>query len=404
MGWSSWSLEATSYPGYGGMNWLTAEHVKEQSDTLHKTLQKYGYNYINMDSGWHGGFDEYGRPIWDAKKFPGGISEVAQHVHRNGQKLGIYWIPGISGDIYDKNCPILGTPYHIQDIVAVPEMPANGWGFNRKIDFSKPGAQEYISSIAELFASWGVDFLKFDGVVPGSHHDNTVDTRPDVAAWSKALKRTGRKIWFELSWRLEQNYAAFWREHANGWRIEGDVESYTSKLTAWDQIGWRFAMSHKWANEAGPGKGWNDLDSVIVGNGEMDGITPDERRTMMTLWAIACSPLYIGDDLTKLDDYGMDLLTNKEVIAVDQAGRPARALSLDNMQVWFSKAADGSTVVALFNLDSINDADITAKWSDIGLKGSVKVRDLWSHTELGSFTESFTARLAPHACRLLRIK
>lgn len=402
MGWSSWSLEATKCAGYGGMAWLTETHVKAQSDMMHRILQRFGYSYINLDSGWSGGYDNYGRPIPDKRKFPDGIIGVAKYVHAKGQKLGIYWVPGIARDLYDRNPPIFGTPYHLQDIAAKPLVPANSWGWHYKIDFSKPGAQEYIDSIASLFASWGVDFLKLDGVVPGSDHDNTVDARPDVEAWAKAIRKTHRKIWLELSWRIDSRHADFWRLYANGWRVGDDVDSYGDNLTDWGNIRRTFGAVAAWSGLSGKGIGWDDLDSLDVGNGKMDGLTDVERQTAATLWAISCSPIYTGDDLTSLDPYGIKLLTNREVIDVDQAGIPATRITSGEKQVWCISMTNGSRIVALFNLSS-RSALVTAKWSAIGVSGMAKVRDLWSHKSLGSFDGEFEANLPPHGCELLRI-
>ena len=402
LGWSSWSLEATKYPGYGGMDWLTAEHVKQQSDALHKTLQAHGYVYVNMDSGWMGGYDAYGRPAPDPKKFPQGIAEVAAYVHKNGQKLGIYWIPGINGDLYKLNPPILGSNQHIQDIVVKPTQPATGWGFGDKIDYTQPGAQAYVNSVADQFSAWGVDFLKLDGVTPGSDRtDLKIDARPDVAAWAAALKQTKRPIWLELSWKLDPKYSEYWQRYANGRRITDDVESYGPTLTGWGQIQRPFTATLEWAGQAGAGRGWNDLDSLEIGSGAMDGLTLDERQTAMTLWAISCSPLYAGDDLTKLDANGVALLTNDEVIAVDQAGHPAAPLA-DNPAVWVSTGADGSKTVALFNR-SDQGAMVTAARADLGLTGPARVRDLWGHKDLGLFSGSLYASLAPHASRLYQV-
>jgi hypothetical protein len=153
----------------------------------------------------------------------------------------------------------------------------------------------------------------------------------------------------------------------------------------------------------GPGH-WNDLDSLEVGNGDADGLTPDERQTVTTLWAIECAPLLLGSNLTDLDAADLPLITNDEVIAVDQAGAPAHPISqATQQQVWFSKQADGSYVVALFNLAD-SPASVTANWSDLGFTGRANVRDLWSHTETADVADGVTEMLSAHGSRLFRIR
>lgn len=404
LGWSSWSLQATKYPGYAGQGWLSAQHIKEQSDAMAAKLQAHGYRYINMDSGWRGGWDEFGRPTANPERFPGGIKEVADYVHAKGQKLGIYYVPGIDDDLLALNPPIQNTRFHISDIVFSPRCRANGWGGGNAIDFSKTGAQEYVQSVTNQFAAWSIDFLKFDGVTPGSdQRDPTIDGRPDVVAWSRALKKTGRPIWLTLSWNLELSENDFWRRHSNAIRTGSDVESYDDKLTHWPQITWRFGAARRSWMLAGRGRGWNDLDSILVGNGEMSGLTPDERRSAMTLWAIHCSPLYSGDDLTKLDSLGLELLTNDEVIAIQQAGLVASPVTSDlQKQVWAIKNSDSSRTVALFNL-SDESQTLTMTWKELGLRGSCTVRDLWNHQNVTVSNKQFSVPLKPHACRLIHL-
>lgn len=402
-GWSSWTLEATKYPGYGGA-WLNAENIKRQSDAMHTTLGQYGYTSINIDSFWSNRFDEWGRPTYDIARFPRGISDVAQYVHARGQKLGVYWVPGINQRVYDRNPLIEGTAYHIQDIVFTPRQPADAWGGGWKINYDQPGAQEYVDSCARLFASWGVDFLKLDGLTPGSgHNSDGMDARRDVAAWSAALRKTGRPTWLTLSWNLDVRHAADWQRYGNARRITDDVESYGDHLAHWPAVSWRFGAASAWAGLASVRKGWNDFDSLPVGNGTMDGLTPDERRTTVTLWAIGASPLYVGDDLTKLDALGRELLTNREVLAVQEAGRPLWQDAGGEAQVWHADQADGSLVVALFNLSDTKTQNVTARWEALGIVGAAQVRDLWSHTDLGTMSNQFSATLVPHSARLLRV-
>ncbi|WP_204078210.1 X2-like carbohydrate binding domain-containing protein [Planotetraspora phitsanulokensis] len=401
MGWSSYSMQV--YSGNG--KWITGDQLIKQSDAMHAKLQKYGYDYINVDAGWNDGVDANGRPKPSATLYPQGLQKVIDHIHANGQKFGVYMIPGISPDVYNANLPIAGAPgCTTHDVAAQPLRPSDYWKIGYRIDFSNPCSQKYIDSIVDLLAQWGVDFVKFDSVTPGSGvSDLSLDARDDVAAWSKALK--AHKIWFELSWALDPNYADYWRSMANGWRIQWDVECYCAHdaLTNWDNIARLFPTEATWWRNGGNG-GWNDLDSLDVGNGTMDGLTRDERQTAMTLWATSAAPLYTGNDLTDLDSYGLSLLTNPEVIAVDQAGTPARPVSTaTQQQVWYALNSDGSYTVALFNLGR-TEKDITANWTDIGLTGTATVRDLWARKNLGRFRTGFTASDVPiHGVRLLKV-
>jgi hypothetical protein len=401
MGWSSYSMQV--YSGNG--QWITADQIKAQSDAMHEKLQSHGYEYINIDAGWPGSQDEYGRPVPSTTLFPNGLQEVIDYIHNNGQKVGLYTIPGLSREAYAANLPIYGTTdCHMQDIAQQPLHDIDYWGYVLKIDFSKPCAQKYIDSMADLYAQWGIDFLKFDSVTPGSgHNDLTLDARGDVKAWSQAL--APHHIWFELSWALDINYADYWKKYANGWRVDWDIECYCGKngLTAWANIARLFPKAEQWWRYAGPG-GWNDFDSLNIGNGAMDGITPDERRTAMTFWSISSAQLYTGNDLTNLDSYGLELLTNDEVIAVNQAGRPAHPVSTDSeQQVWYANNGDGTYTVGLFNLGS-SAATVKVNWSDIGLNGPASVRDLWSHTDLGTFDSGYSSvNLASHGSRLFKV-
>ncbi|WP_238358088.1 X2-like carbohydrate binding domain-containing protein [Cohnella zeiphila] len=401
MGWSSYSLQVYNP---NGIDWVTADRVKAQSDAMHEKLQSHGYDYINIDAGWSGGSDEYGRPVPKATLYPNGFQEVVDYVHHNGQKIGLYMIPGMSKDVYEKNLPIKGTPYHAQDIVVKPLTTADYWNIDYKIDFSKPGAQEYVDSIAEQLGEWGVDFIKFDSVTPGSgHNDETIDARDDVKAWSTALGKY--RIWFELSWALDHNYVDYWKKYANGWRVDWDVEAYNPDvgMTQWGNIARLFPDAAFWWRDAGPG-GWNDFDSLDIGNGATSGLTKDERQTAMTLWAASSAQLYTGDDIANLDDYGLSLLTNDEVIAVNQAGHPIHPVSTaSDQQVWYANNGDGTYTVALFNLGS-KGASFGVNWNDIGLSGAASVRDLWSHQELGSFDAGYgPVTLEPHASRLFKV-
>ena len=405
LGWTSWSLTATKAPGYGGNGWLTAEHVKEQATAMARTLGPHGYTYVNVDAGWRGGWDEFGRPTPHAQTFPRGMRDLGDHIHGLGQKFGIYFVPGVDDDLLGQNPPILGTTQHIRDIVFEPKQRANHWG-GHAIDFRRPGAHAYIQSIADQFAEWGVDFLKYDGVAPGSDiADPSVDARPSVEAWGRALIQTGRPIWLTLSWRIDLRYNDTWRRYANALRTGGDVESYDDKLTHWPQVAARFDHARDFAWAVGPGKGWNDLDALLVGNGALTGLSLDERRSAVTLWSVTCAPLYAGDDLTKLDPDGLTLLTNDELIAVNQAGIPAQpsnALRARSEPVWTSRQADASHVVALFNR-SDEGRLVAFDRGDVDFAPASQIRDLWSHQDLGPIGDRFETPILAHGCRLLRL-
>jgi Alpha galactosidase A/Alpha galactosidase C-terminal beta sandwich domain/Carbohydrate binding module (family 35) len=415
MGWSSWSMQSSNYPGLNpkGMgSYLSEAHVLQQADALASKLKKYGYDYVNIDAGWwmnwawQSEYDKYGRQTPDPERFPHGMKYVADHIHAKGLKAGIYLPVGLEKGAYgDGTVPIADAPGCTTGDIVYPDLrTTNGWDSAYKIDFSEPCAQKYIDSQARMLAGWGYDFLKIDGVGPGSFKSgDNYDNIPDITAWKKAIAATGRPIHLELSWALDVNHVADWQRLSNGWRIETDVECYCDTLVTWENsINNRWDDAPAWTPYAKPG-GWNDLDSLDVGNGQMDGITQDERQSYMTLWAIESSPLYTGDDLTKLDDYGLSLLTNREVIAVDQQGIPARPVTpTGDHQVWGMRNKDGSYTVALFNLGT-SPADVTAHWTSFGFTGGASVRDLWSHRELGTHTDGITETLPAHGSRLFRV-
>src|SRR5919106_6397179 len=237
MGWSSWSSFRCD---------IDAETIMEQASVLHTRLRSHGYDHVNIDSDCDSGgqaIDSFGRKIYDPAKFPNGIPPVADFVHGLGLKLGVYAYPGVPISAVEANTPIEGTPYQARDIIYPPAPGRPGNSFCQfgntfrntcRIDYSRPGAQAFIDSWANLFASWGIDLLKLDAVSPGSS-TTQYDTRSDVEAWSRAIARSGREIQLILSWHLDVDDASFWKAHANGWRIDDDIECYDTcpHLTAW---------------------------------------------------------------------------------------------------------------------------------------------------------------------------
>jgi len=405
LGWSTFSEQTIN------SSFLTQANISTQSDALRSSgLQAHGFNYINIDSGWQGSFDANGRPIPNTTTFPN-ITALVEHIHQNGQKAGIYWIPGVEYPAVVANSPILGTPYHIQDILVVPYTAGNAFGssgtspYHYKIDFTKPGAQEYMNSVVALFASWGIDFIKLDGVTPGSDSYGTaIDNRPDVEAWSKAIAASGRHIWLTISWDLDEDYLGTWQQYANARRIDQDVECEgdCATLTNWPRIYERFRDLPGWENAAGPSVGWNDLDSLDIGDGTLDGLTNAEKQSALSLWALANAPIYLGGDLTKLDSFGKQIATNDEVLAVQQTGVPATQLLDGDLEVWASNLGHGQYYVGIFNMNA-TVTNATLPWSLLGFQNAVQVRDLWNHRELGPSAGGFSTVLQGHSVTLLKV-
>ncbi len=422
MGWSSWSL-IRAHP--------TEENIKAQADALIAAkLPALGYRYINVDDGWSDGFDDRGIPRANPASFPGGMEGMAKYMHAHGLLFGIYLNPGIADKLLKQNPQIEGTSAHIADITDTTQAGSTRRGAYR-IDFSKPAAAAYIQSQVRQFDAWGVDFIKFDFVGPGGGNV-PADNREELRQWHAAIAKASRPIWLELSNYLSIDQATLWRSTSNGWRIENDIECYgcdkatdpaiKGNLTQWSKVAERFADIVPWIPFAGAAGwkeaasgGWNDLDTLELGNGDKDGLTPDERQSMFVLWAISCAPLYLGSDLTKMDAADLALISNREIIAVDQAGIPARPLDIQHLrnkaqQAWLTTYLDGSAVLTVFNLGS-EPAEIKLSWSEIDAlrdthlaAGPHTLHDLVSATDVPGQADGLTLTLNSHASRIFRVR
>jgi hypothetical protein len=388
MAWSSWSFVRRN---------PTEAIIKAQAQAMHQNLQSSGFQYVNLDDFWYLDprvtVDTYGRWVPDPTTFPDGMAALAAYIHSLGLKFGMYITPGIPVAAVNANTPIEGTHYTAKDIADVSqyEINYNFGNVNYYIDYTKPGAQAFIDSWAKLFASWGVDYIKMDGV-------GTWDV-PDVIAWSQALNKSGRKIHLALSNSLNLSAATTWEAYANSWRITGDVEYYHSSvypLTSWSTVLNHFQSMSQWTAFSGPG-GWPDPDSLEIGNGPLDGINSDgseftqnQRQTLFSWWCVTAAPLILGTDLTSnIDSYDYSLLNNREVIAVDQAGvQAAPVVDYFNSdpngtepETWRAKEADNSFTVLVSNPTGNTQTGTTA-WSLFGIPGPVMVRDLWAGANL----------------------
>ena len=385
LGWSSWSF-IREQP--------TAGKLEAQAHAMQNSgLQKLGYEYINLDDFWEQcpgpqgpNVDPYGRWVTDPSRFPpdgdtDGIKVVADHIHSLGMKFGIYVTPGISRQAVAKNTRIQGTPYTAAQI-AEPSIAENNYNCKGmvRIDYRKPGAQAYINSWVNMFASWGVDYIKIDGM----SNDNV----PDIKAWSEAIRQSGRPMVLDVT---QGSYttmiAPTLMKYANQWEFAPDVECYRCEkhgssypLTSWKDVEKRFNYVAEWQPYAGPG-GFNDYDSIELGNGSNDGITPVERQTQLSLWALGSSPLLLGVDLTHLDTLDLQYLKNTAVLAVDQDSIAAkRVVNMGNRQVFAKKEANGDVIVGLFNTG--NQAEtVSVGASTVGLPekdGGYSLENLWT--------------------------
>jgi alpha-galactosidase len=360
MGWNSWYCWARQ---------ITADKMMEHADVMVKTgLASHGYQYVNIDDCWEGGRDSTGE-IQTNERFPD-MKAMADYIHSRGLKFGLYSSPG------PKTCAKYeGTYQHeVQD--------------------------------AKTYAKWGVDFFKDDwcsyGGIAKDH--SLPELQKPYIVMRLALDACGRDMVYSLC-QYGMGNVWEWGElvGANMWRTTGDL------LDSWGnmaKIGFGHAGREKYA---GPGH-WNDPDMLCIGkvgfgNLRPSKLTQNEQITQMTLWCMIAAPLLIGGDIMNMDQFTLDVLSNDEVIAVDQdpLGKAAGRVAQDgDLEVWARPLADGTKAVGLFNRSS-SKAKVTVRWSDIGVTGPQPVRDLWQHKDLGFFDGSFSAEVLPHAAWMIRV-
>jgi len=359
MGWNSWDCYGTT---------LTEEQAKAQAEAMATYLKPYGWTYFTVDIQWYEPnsqghsyrrgarleMDEYSRLIPGLKKFPSssdgrGFKPLADYVHSKGLKFGIHIMRGIPKQAVRDNTPILGTNARAADIANTrsfcpwnPDM----WGVN----MSKSGAQEYYDSLFQLYAFWGVDFVKVDDI-SRAYDENQ---KAEIEAIRKAIDKCGRPIVLSLSpgdTPIERGEHVM--NHANMWRISDDF------WDRWPPLYEMFGRLDKWTKYRAEGA-WPDADMLPFGIVEFNRptrFTQQEQVLCMSLWCIARSPLILGSDMTKLDDFTLKLLTNPEVLAVNQHSLHNRQLSRDSDLIVWTADAPGSRdkYVAFFNAQDNSD-------------------------------------------------
>jgi alpha-galactosidase len=356
MGWNSWNKFGCD---------VSEKLIKETADALVATgMKDAGYQYLVIDDCWQVRRDAQGRIVPDPDRFPSGMKALADYVHAKGLKFGLY------SDAGTGTCA------------------------------KRPGSKDHEAIDARTYAEWGVDYLKYDWC-----NTEGQDTRDSYARMSRALRATGRPIVFSIcEWGSTRPW--LWAPGIGHlWRSTGDIQDCWDCGKSWGGMGVVHIIDlqadlHPFA---GPGH-WNDPDMLEVGNG---GLTTAESRAHFSFWALLAAPLMAGNDLRAMSAETLEILTNREVIAVDQdalgmQGRKVR----DNgpQEVWTKPLGDGSRAVILFNRGT-EASNVSVSWEDIGLApgGKALVRDLWKKTEAGSFTGRFEAKVAPHDVVMVRI-
>lgn len=366
MGWNSWNCWGVS---------VTEEKVKSSAQALiDKGLIEHGWTYINIDDAWENANRSSSGEIVPNEKFPD-MKGLGNWLHQQGLKFGIYSSPG------PKTCG------------------------------NYLGSYQHEAQDAATYAGWGIDYLKYDwcsyGEIFAVEKDNSISAymRP-YQLMEKALRAQKRDIVYSL---CQYGMKDVWEWGAavdgNCWRTTGDITDTWESLKS---IGFSQGKLYPFAK---PGR-WNDPDMLIVGRvGWGDHLhptrlTPDEQYTHISLWSLLSSPLLIGCDIAGMDDFTLNLLTNDEVIAVNQdpLGNQARQLlEKDSWQIWTKQLEDGSYAVGIFNLGDKTDS-IEFNWSDLGLPAGHGVRDLWRQKELNTKSNLFSTKVAPHGVTLVKLE
>jgi alpha-galactosidase len=406
MGWNSWNSFATT---------ITEAQAIETARIMAAKLLPAGYDVFTVDIQWYEPdassytysakpmptMDDNGRVLPAPNRFPSaangqGFAPLAAKVHALGLRFGIHVMRGIPRLAVERNLPVLGTKYRARDIADTTSVCA--WNPDMYgVDMRKPGAQAYYDSVYAQYARWGVDFVKVDDMSrPYDAH------APEIEAVALAIRRSGRPMILSLSpGETPLIRADHVRRHAEMWRIADDF------WDEWPQLEAQFTRLENWSAYAGNGR-WPDGDMLPLGRlalGARDTrFTPDEQRTLMTLWSIARSPLIMGGDLRHLDAATLALLTNPEVIAVNQASSGNRPHILeDGTRIWSAAAPGGGKYVALFNTSKA-ERRVALPLDRLGIAGPVNVRDLWARAPLGEMRGGVAQTVVPHGAALLKVE
>lgn len=411
MGWNSWDCYGAS---------VTEETVRKNAEFMSAHLKKYGWEYIVVDIQWYEPnaksheyrpftdlcMDEYGRLLPAENRFPSsaggkGFAPLAEYIHSLGLKFGIHIMRGIPRQAVHGDCKVKGTDKTARDIAKTASICA--WNTDMYgVDPSKDGARAYYDSIFELYASWGVDFIKCDDICRELPHEEE-----ELVMLSEALRGCGREMVLSLSpgpALLEK--AELYKRVANMWRITDDF------WDKWELLYAMFERAEKWSIHAGAGH-FPDADMLPIGpilqdydKSNRTKFTENEQITMLTLWSIFRSPLMIGGEMTGFDEFTMSLLTNERIIAMQKSARHShqvwrRTLGGNEFILWAAQCADGGQYAAVFNAgETIGTVEISL--SDLELEQPVTAEELWSgKTE--QLAEKLIVQISPHGAKAYKL-
>ncbi len=369
MGWNSWNVFHEN---------INETQLREIADALVSSgMKDAGYVYLNMDDNWMAATrDDQGNLVHDSTRFPNGIRALADYVHERGLKLGIY------GDRGTETC------------------------FNRGKNAGS-GSYGNEERDAATFASWGIDYLKYDNCAIAPGRDNDVAMREDYERMASALQATGRDILFSIcAW----DYKDWMPATGHLWRTTLDIKDCWHESDGCIAGTWETGIvqiideNNLSAVDGGPGH-WNDPDMLEVGNGDLSA---DEYRGHFSLWAIMAAPLIAGNDVRSMSEETRDILINEEVIAVDQDPggiQGTRVIKNGDLEVWMKPLchhAGPEKAVALFNRGG-TAAEIAVAFDAIGVTSKATVRDLWAHQDLGEFDGSYSSLVPARGVVVVKI-
>ena len=416
MGWNSWDC-------YGAG--ITEKDLLANAAYMAEHLKEYGWQYVVCDIQWYEPtavdtdyhnftplcMDEYSRLLPAENRFPSaaggrGFGPIAEQIHAMGLKFGVHLLRGIPRQaVHSGALTVTGVP--TREIAA--QYSVCPWNTDMYgVDPAKPGAQDYYDSVFSLFAEWGVDYVKVDDIANTEFlKDNPYSAAGEIEMMRNAIDRCGRPMVLSLSpGPAPIEHAYHLAANADLWRMSGDFWDRRDKLIE------MFRLCERWYAHVGNGK-WPDCDMLPVGRlmvthrklgSHYTRLTHDEQRTMMNLWCVFRSPLMIGAELRDNDDFTLELLTNRDLLAIDQHGtRPVPVRCKAEEAVWQNAMEDGTPVAALFNLTE-QTREVSVSLQELGLTGRYSLYDVWRHETVGETDGAIAVTLAPTASAVYLLK